>query len=472
MVVTLRTKPAGPVTVTAAAVADGKPTTVIASLDVATVYEIALAVAFASPLTTTVWVAGVATNRVPPVVTAEATMVYVPAGTILTLVDIPPARPITRSYDCGPLTVTVGWTPGGNPSIVTESVPVAGAVGASLHATSAAAKTRGRRRWFTTWNEAGSRNSSSVHIYSVMRLVIALLVLSAELPAQPTVVRAGRLVDPVTGTTTRNQFVVVENGRIISVGSTVPVLKDARAIDLSALTVLPGLIDAHVHLVIGGPVRDNALATLHAGFTTVVDLGARTTRLLRIRDSINLGIIVGPRVLAAGIWVGTKNGVCEFNGIGIDGPDAFRSRVQENVREGADVIKVCVSGWPAGAHARPAEYEIADDALAAVVRESHERGRLVIAHDISLGGVRAGLRAGIDGLAHAAYLDSATAIAVRDRRVFLIPTLASLTAGDTSAVSRDLIASTRLAHALGVPFVFGTDGGVFRTVRRSTSSAP
>jgi imidazolonepropionase-like amidohydrolase len=294
-----------------------------------------------------------------------------------------------------------------------------------------------------------------------MRLAAALLALGTELLAQPTVIRAGRLVDPLTGSVVSDRFVVVENDRITSIGTTPPVLKDARTIDLSRLTVMPGLMDAHVHLVIGGSVRDNALATLRAGFTTVVDLGARTTRLLAFRDSINAGRIPGPRVLAAGIWVGTKNGVCEFNGIGIEGPpDAFRARVRENVEAGADVIKVCVSGWPADAHARPAEYEMDELALRAAVREAHESKRLVLAHDISLGGVRAGLLAGIDGLAHAAYLDSVTAIAIRERGVFIVPTLASLTAGDSSAVARDLIASMRTAHRVRVPFVFGTDGGV------------
>jgi imidazolonepropionase-like amidohydrolase len=238
-------------------------------------------------------------------------------------------------------------------------------------------------------------------------------------------------------------------------------VKDARTVDLSTFTVLPGLFDAHVHLVIGGPARDNALAILRAGFTTVVDLGARTTRLLRIRDSINAGSIPGPRVLAAGIWVGTKNGVCEFNGVGIEGgPDAFRARVRENVAGGAELIKVCVSGWPADSYARPDAFEIAEDALRAVVEEAHATRRLVVAHAISRGAARAAVRAGVDALAHAAFVDSATAHEMRRRGVFLIPTLASLTAGDTSIVSRALVEATRVAHRGGVPLVLGTDAGV------------
>jgi imidazolonepropionase-like amidohydrolase len=214
-------------------------------------------------------------------------------------------------------------------------------------------------------------------------------------------------------------------------------------------------------LAIGGTPRDNALADLRAGFTTIVDLGARATRMLRIRDSINAGLIPGPRVLAAGIWVGTKGGVCEFNGIGIaGGPDGFRARVKENVDGGADIIKVCVSGWPADSYNNPRAFEIAEDALQSAVREAHASKRLVLAHAISAGSVAASLRAGVNGLAHAAYMDSATIVGVRVAGVFVIPTLASLTDGDTSAVGRGLVSAIGHAYRAGVPLVFGTDGGV------------
>ena len=285
--------------------------------------------------------------------------------------------------------------------------------------------------------------------------------LTFMLAAQVVAIRAGRVVDPMTGRVASTQTIIVQAGRIRAVGPDVRPPPGATVFDLSGLTVIPGLIDAHVHLAIGGSVRDNALADLRAGFTTIVDLGARTHRLLLLRDSINAGHIPGPRVLAAGIWVGRKDGVCEFNGIGIaGGVDAFRQRVRENIAAGADVIKVCVTGWPADAYANPDAYELPDSALRAVVEEAHRGGRRVIAHDISRGGVRAGIAAGIDGLAHAAFLDSATAVLLRDRAVFLVPTLASLTAGDTSAASRGLIEAVRLAHRTGVRLVFGTDGGV------------
>ncbi len=286
---------------------------------------------------------------------------------------------------------------------------------------------------------------------------------TAPLPRAAFAIRADRILDPRTGQYSPPSLLLVRGAKIIAVlpaASYKPELADST-IDLRGLAVLPGLVDAHVHLAIGGSVADNTLADLRAGFTTVVDLGARTHRLLRIRDSINAGAIAGPRVLAAGMWNGIKGGVCEFNGIGIaGGAGEFRARVRENVSAGADVIKLCVSGWPNEAFSDPGKYELPDDVLAASVDEAHRLRRLVVAHDISLAGVQAALRFGVDGLAHTPYLDSATALQLRAKNVFIIPTLASLAGNDTSRASRALVASLELAHRLGVPLVFGTDGGV------------
>jgi imidazolonepropionase-like amidohydrolase len=232
-------------------------------------------------------------------------------------------------------------------------------------------------------------------------------------------------------------------------------------VDLSALTLLPGLIDSHVHLTIGAGFRRNAMAYLQAGFTTVVDLGAVSHRLLRLRDSVRAGLIPGPRILAAGLWIGVKSGICEFTGIGVTGgPSEFRARVRENVNAGADVIKLCVSGWAADAFTQPSVFEMPEEDIAAATDEAHLLRRQVIAHDLSLGGVKAAIRSGVDGLAHAAYLDSAAALELAHRKVFLIPTLASLTAGDSSEGARALYASVGLAYRVRVPIVFGTDGGV------------
>jgi imidazolonepropionase-like amidohydrolase len=235
----------------------------------------------------------------------------------------------------------------------------------------------------------------------------------------------------------------------------------SRTIDVGDMTIVPGLIDTHVHLTIGGSVRANALADLRAGFTTVADQGALSLRLLVLRDSINAGRIEGPRVLAAGIWVGAKGGVCEFTGIGIaGGSEAFVDRVRQNVAAGANLTKVCLSSWPAASYASPDSLEIPAGVLRAIVEASHGAHRPVTAHAIGRAAARAALDAGVDGLVHAAYIDSALAAAMRARGMWMSPTIASLTSGDTSAASRALVDAVRAAHAARLTIVFGTDGGV------------
>jgi imidazolonepropionase-like amidohydrolase len=282
-------------------------------------------------------------------------------------------------------------------------------------------------------------------------------------PPGDVVILARRILDPATATYSAPSAIIVRGTRIVDVMPRARFRKQATdsIIDLGTLTVLPGLIDAHVHLAIGGPYATNAKADLEAGFTTVADLGSRTNRMLRIRDSINAGLIPGPRVLATGMWIGTKGGVCEFNGLGIGGgAEAFRQRVVENSEAGADLIKVCISGWPAESFAQPDKYEIPDDALAAVVNEAHAQKKRVVAHDISAGGIRAGIKYGIDGLAHTGFLDEALARELAKRNIFMITTLASLTSGDTSAVGRGLVRAIGTASKARVSLVFGTDGGV------------
>jgi imidazolonepropionase-like amidohydrolase len=277
------------------------------------------------------------------------------------------------------------------------------------------------------------------------------------------VIQTARLLDPATGADRRDMVVVVEGSRIAEVESVAryrPRPEDRR-INLGQATLLPGLIDAHVHLSIGGPPRAAAVATVRAGFTTVADLGAASQRVQVVRDSIAAGAWEGPRVLAAGLWIGMKGGVCEFGGIGVaGGPDAFRARVRENIAAGADLIKACVTGWPAVAWAHPDSAELGPAILAALVDEAHRAGRPVAAHALSAEGVRRALDAGIDGLVHAAFLDGALARRMRDRGLWLIPTLASLTRGDSSPPALGLIEAVGTLYRSGVMLVYGTDGGV------------
>ena len=277
------------------------------------------------------------------------------------------------------------------------------------------------------------------------------------------VVRAARVLDVRTGRYSGPSVILVSGTRITGLlpAAGFNARNALRVIDLGDMTVVPGLIDAHVHLAIGGPFRANALADLRAGFTTVADQGALTTRLLTLRDSVNAGDIEGPRVLAAGIWVGSKGGVCEFSGIGIaGGADGFVQRVQQNVAAGANLTKVCLSPWPGPSFATPDTVEIPSVVLRSIVNVSHAANRPVTAHAISAGAVRAAIDADVDGLVHTAYVDAALATALREKGIWMVPTIASLTAGDTSAASRALVAALRIAQGAGVTIVFGTDGGV------------
>ena len=306
---------------------------------------------------------------------------------------------------------------------------------------------------------------------SPIALLAPLLVIAAlPLPPPPptlqgprTVIQAARLFDPGTGSLSREMTVVVVGSRIADVlpTSRYRARPEDRRIDLGDATLLPGLIDGHVHLSIGGLPRANAVAILKAGFTTVADLGAVNQRIQVVRDSIAAGVWEGPRLLAAGLWIGIKNGVCEFGGIGIaGGPEAFRDRVRQNVAAGANLIKLCVTGWPAVAWAKPDSAELSPEILAAAVDEAHKAGRIAVAHALSREGVKRSLDAGVDGLVHAAFVDDALARRMRERGVWVVPTLASLTRGDSSAAARALVDAVGRIHRAGVTLVYGTDGGV------------
>lgn len=285
----------------------------------------------------------------------------------------------------------------------------------------------------------------------------------SEGTASRVAIRAARVLHPALGTEQRDVVVLVEGSRIAAVtpASRYQSRAGDQLIDLGGATLLPGLIDAHVHFSIGGPARELAAKTLSAGFTTVADLGARTQQTQAVRDSIAAGAWDGPRVLAAGLWIGIKGGVCEFRGIGVSGDTAaFRARVRENLAAGADLIKACVTGWPAVAWTHPDSAELSPALLGVIVAEAHRANRRVVAHALSAEGVRRSLDAEVDGLVHAAFVDEQLARRMRHRGIWLIPTLASLTAGDTSLASRSLVAAVRLAHRAGVRLVYGTDAGV------------
>ena len=283
---------------------------------------------------------------------------------------------------------------------------------------------------------------------------------SAQTP--PIVLHAGGLIDVARGVRVDDVLVVITGDRITAVGPTrnVTVPPGARRIELGNATLLPGLIDLHVHLTLAGTAEANAKATLLAGFTTVQDLGAVNYRNLELRDAIAAGKTAGPRVIASGPWIGLSGGICDFGGIGVRGAAAFRERVEEEVRRGADVIKVCVSGWLADARREPTRYEISDAELQAAIDTAHRLKKRVAVHAISAAGIDAAVRLGADLVVHAGFVEPGTVATMRRRKIYLLPTLFSFSRAQPPDDVAALRSHLRGAVNSGLPIAYGTDAGV------------
>ncbi len=310
---------------------------------------------------------------------------------------------------------------------------------------------------------SSSDPSIVLRTFAVVIAAFASAAVVAPLPAQGPLVaiRARAMVDVERGRLIDNATVVVQGPRIVAAGpaADVPVPSGASVIQVPETTLLPGMIDAHVHLTLAGDPVANARATLAAGFTTVQDLGALGYANVALRDAIRAGRVEGPRVVASGPWLGISGGTCDFSGIGVRSADAFRKRVREDVEHHVDLIKVCVTGWLVDAITDPANYEIADDELRAAIDEAHQRGKRVAVHALSEGGIAVAVRFGADLIAHGGFPSAATVDAMKARTVQQVPTLFSLAPAKPEHVSA-LQTAMRRAVSAGLPIAFGTDAGV------------
>lgn len=263
-----------------------------------------------------------------------------------------------------------------------------------------------------------------------------------------TAIRAGKLVDVVAGKVLNDQTIVISGERITAVGpsASTKVPAGAELIDLSRATVLPGLIDVHTHLT-GNPLLHgyrglgesnmraamygvrSARVTLEAGFTSVRNVGAGGFADVALRDAINDGDFIGPRMLVSGHAIGIQGGHCdenllppEFNytGKGVaDGPWAARSKVREMVKYGADLIKICASGGvlSKGDEAGAQQYTLEE--MKAIVEEAHKLGRKVAAHAHGTSSIRDAILAGVDSIEHASLIDEEGIKLAREKGTYL-----------------------------------------------------
>jgi imidazolonepropionase-like amidohydrolase len=274
------------------------------------------------------------------------------------------------------------------------------------------------------------------------------------------IIHGGRWLDVRVGRLRPNGAIVTRDGKIVSL---VPPNRDWRpphnadVIDADGRTILPGLIDAHVHLTLAGNPDSNARATLLAGFTTVADLGSADGAGIRLRDEVAHGRATGPSIIAAGSWIGIRGGVCEFGGATVDDVEGARARARGDIAAGADLLKVCVTGWPKDAVTYPDSIELKAPLLDAVVSVARAGHRPVFAHAIGQAGALLAASHGVRALAHTPIVDSATAAALARSGVTVISTLASLGPGPGGDEVRQ---SMRRLHAAGVHVVAGTDAGV------------
>ena len=324
------------------------------------------------------------------------------------------------------------------------------------------------------------------------------------------VIKAARLIDGTGAAPINNAVVVITDNTITAVGaaSSVQVPANAKVIDLGDVTLMPGFIDAHTHLigrVLGDPAGDNAgvrdfesfaaiisvehaRSTLMAGFTSVRNVGASGKfDDMALRKAIDEGWTPGPRMMSAGHAIGMRGGHCDENGFrpglfdpgieeGIaDGPDQIRAAVRYQIKYGADVIKTCATGGVLSEGDAVGATQYTYEELKAMVDEANKLERKVAAHAHGTEGIKIAVRAGVSSIEHGSFLDEEGARLMKERGTFLVPTLSAAEAVERAAKSgvlkglraeKALAAADaarhgiKLAVANKVPIALGTDAGV------------
>jgi imidazolonepropionase-like amidohydrolase len=344
--------------------------------------------------------------------------------------------------------------------------------------------------------------------------LIVLLVLLLGFPwpavsqtpsAKRTVLRPGRVLDVRTGELRGNQAIVIEGEKVLQVGpaSEVKAAATDATIDLPEATLLPGLIDMHTHLTMDlnslgysglgiSTAREalhgarNARRTLEAGFTTVRNVGANDYADIALRDAINEGDVIGPRMVASGPALSITGGHCDENllppafhffssGVA-DGVEAVQHRVREVIKYGADVIKVCATGGVLSKGDDPSASQFTLEEMKAIVADAHRLGRRVAAHAHGAEGVRWASEAGVDSVEHGHLMDDAAIATLKKNGTYLVPTLflteymqQNMERSEVPEFSKQKMRwiagaaqqNVKKAFDAGVKVAFGTDAAVY-----------
>ena len=318
-------------------------------------------------------------------------------------------------------------------------------------------------------------------------------------------IKADAYLDVASGKLVEEVVVIVEGKQILTISNhdAIKELDSIELIDLSGHILLPGFFDMHVHLTsdanIHGYRRLNASLprttlrgvkaakdTLMAGFTSVRNLGAPGFADVALRDAINDGDIVGPRMFVAGRSIGVTGGHCDNNllpaqykaksGGVADGPWAVREKVRENIKYGADVIKFCATGGVLSKGTKVGAQQYSLEEMKALIDEAHMRGLTVAAHAHGLDGIVAAIKAGVDSVEHASFLDKDAIALAKKMGTYLsmdiYVTEYILGEGEKAGILQESLDKERTvgkrqrksfqnAVDAGVNMIFGSDAGVY-----------
>jgi imidazolonepropionase-like amidohydrolase len=272
-------------------------------------------------------------------------------------------------------------------------------------------------------------------LYSLLATAALTAPLAVQAQDAPvTYVAAAHMVDVLTGKVVDYPLISIQNGRIVAIADsrTVKLSANAKVIDLGNKTLLPGLIDMHVHLdslaEVGGynglqytdsfwsmVAVKNARDMLNAGFTTVRNVGSSERNDIGLKQAIDEGYATGPRIVPAGYAIGATGGHCDstflppslekpVEGVA-DGEESLRYQVRRQRKYGAEVIKVCATGGVFSRNTEPGQQQLSENELRAIADEAHQWGLRVAAHAHGASGIRTAIKAGIDTIEHASLVD-------------------------------------------------------------------